>query len=279
MHSSPGPYSQGDGESRKIVEDYELFDSRGALKTHVVLATYEAVAGNARVFRKVDRWDCLVVDEGQRLKAGPDSQLYGAIASLRVAQRVLLTGTPLNNNIKERKSSNSFSYRLHVKSARAHLTTPRRTVFNLLAFISALGFLSRRFFSWQLAHSRMQTRTSMTTSTSSCRSMPSSRQSASRRFAACSSLISCAAPRRRRSICRRSCVLFRPPSRCAALTFLYRPQIEVVVPVSMTVLQRGLYRSILERNAAAIRSIVQSSSSRAKPTKGKKTGSFVCVAL
>jgi SNF2 family DNA or RNA helicase len=70
-----------------------------------VLATYEAVQGNARVFRRVDRWDCLVVDEGQRLKGGKDSQLYNAIASLRIAQRVILSGTPLNNNLRERECS------------------------------------------------------------------------------------------------------------------------------------------------------------------------------
>lgn len=49
----------------------------------------------------------------------------------------------------------------------------------------------------------------------------------------------------------------------------------------MTVLQRGLYRNILERNAAAIRTIVQASgsSSRNQPTKNKKSGSFLCVPL
>jgi hypothetical protein len=55
-------------------------------KTHVVLATYEALQGNGAVFRRVPRWDCLVVDEGQRLKGGK--------ASLR-SRKLLLRGVPM----------------------------------------------------------------------------------------------------------------------------------------------------------------------------------------
>ncbi|GAA6047763.1 hypothetical protein JCM3770_001766 [Rhodotorula araucariae] len=205
------PYN-GDGESRKIVEDYELFDAHGSLKTHVVLATYEAVAGNARVFRKVDRWDCLVVDEGQRLKAGPDSQLYGAIASLRVAQRVILSGTPLNNNIKE--------------------------LFNLLAFINPDEYDDIDALVEQYAE---------------------------------------LTPARVDEIRKMLQPYFL--RRTKDLVLKLPPLLELVVPVSMTVLQRRIYRGILERNAAVIRSIVQtSSSSRTKPSKGKK-GSFTNILM
>uniref|UniRef100_A0A0K3CFQ2 BY PROTMAP: gi/472581396/gb/EMS19135.1/ chromatin remodeling complex subunit, Chd3 [Rhodosporidium toruloides NP11] n=1 Tax=Rhodotorula toruloides TaxID=5286 RepID=A0A0K3CFQ2_RHOTO len=197
------PYN-GDGESRKIIEDYELFDSRGSLKTHVVLATYEAVQGNARVFRRVDRWDCLVVDEGQRLKSGKDSQLYNAIASLRIAQRVILSGTPLNNNLRE--------------------------LFNLLAFINPTDFtdveaLTRRFV--ELTPELVEEVREM----------------------------------------------LKPYflRRTKDLVLNLPPLLEVVVPVSMTVLQRQIYRGILERNAGAIRSIVQksgtSTNGRTKPKK------------
>ncbi|GEM09221.1 chromatin remodeling complex subunit, Chd3 [Rhodotorula toruloides] len=197
------PYN-GDGESRKIIEDYELFDSSGSLKTHVVLATYEAVQGNARVFRRVDRWDCLVVDEGQRLKSGKDSQLYNAITSLRIAQRVILSGTPLNNNLRE--------------------------LFNLLAFINPTEFTDI--------------------------------EALTRRFAELTpELVEDIREMLKPYFLRRT----------KDLVLNLPPLLEVVVPVSMTVLQRQIYRGILERNAGAIRSIVQKSGTsthgRAKPKK------------
>lgn len=79
------------------------------MSSDVVLATYEAIANNISVFRKVARWDCLVVDEGQRLKGGrlsaskefPGKSLYEALQTLNVSHRILLTGTPLNNTIVE----------------------------------------------------------------------------------------------------------------------------------------------------------------------------------
>jgi SNF2 family DNA or RNA helicase len=70
-----------------------MFEPNGSLKTHVVLATYEALQGNGAVFRRVPRWDCLVVDEGQRLKGGKASQLYSVIDTLRIGHRVILSGT------------------------------------------------------------------------------------------------------------------------------------------------------------------------------------------
>lgn len=73
----------------------------------------------------------------------------------------------------------------------------------------------------------------------------------------------------------------RAKSRRAAVRELMasHSQLEVVVPVSMTVLQRKIYRGILERNAGAIRSIVQksgtSTNGRAKPKKSN----FRCARL
>lgn len=106
------PYS-GDVDSRRIIEEFELFDASGALKTReslallaladrllirflsstdVVLATYEALEKNIHVFRNVQRWDCLVVDEGQRLKSGPGGHLWDALETLNINHRVLLSG-------------------------------------------------------------------------------------------------------------------------------------------------------------------------------------------
>lgn len=95
------PYA-GSHVNLEIIEQFELFDSSGkTLRTHVVLSTYETVARNVVVLRKVVRWDVVVVDEGQRLKSGPKGLLFAALSTLNIGQRILLTGTPLNNNITE----------------------------------------------------------------------------------------------------------------------------------------------------------------------------------
>lgn len=45
-------------------------------------------------------WECLIVDEGQRLK-NDGSSLYKALSGFRIKHKVLLTGTPLQNNPRE----------------------------------------------------------------------------------------------------------------------------------------------------------------------------------
>ena len=92
-----------------------------------MLATYEALEKNIHVFRNVQRWDCLVVDEGQRLKAGEGNALHDALKTLVISHRILLSGTPLNNNIVELFNLLSFigmSSSLSASSTRADLFLP-----------------------------------------------------------------------------------------------------------------------------------------------------------
>ncbi|PYH90192.1 hypothetical protein BO71DRAFT_444079 [Aspergillus ellipticus CBS 707.79] len=92
----------GSAFSRKLAQDYEMFaDDDPGLRCHVVVASYETMVDDAsrRVLSKVP-WAGLVVDEGQRLK-NDKSQLYDALSRLRFPFKILLTGTPLQNNIRE----------------------------------------------------------------------------------------------------------------------------------------------------------------------------------
>lgn len=95
----------GSKKSRNIIEEYELFTggpvSEQKLRCHVVLTTYETLEKNQNVFKRVQRWEALVVDEAQRLKAGSKGLLWKALRQLRIANTVLLTGTPVNNNLDE----------------------------------------------------------------------------------------------------------------------------------------------------------------------------------
>ena len=75
---------------------YELFTagavSEQKLRAHVVLTTYESLAGGLNVFKRVPRWESLVVDEAQRLKAGATGLLWKALREVRIGHTVLLTG-------------------------------------------------------------------------------------------------------------------------------------------------------------------------------------------
>jgi len=45
-------------------------------------------------------WEALIIDEGHRLKC-KTSKLFEALQTLRTSFRLLLTGTPLQNNLEE----------------------------------------------------------------------------------------------------------------------------------------------------------------------------------
>ena len=63
----------GDAESRKIIAKYELLAGDN-LRAHVVVTTFEVFTNNRAIFAKVPRFDCMVIDEGQRLKGGEDGK-------------------------------------------------------------------------------------------------------------------------------------------------------------------------------------------------------------
>jgi chromodomain-helicase-DNA-binding protein 4 len=110
----------GSEKARTLAHDYELFphedevertdqkdrkrsrsDAPKDIKAHVVIASYESIVEEKahRSLQKVP-WAGLIVDEGQRLKSDK-TQMYDALSKLRIQFRVLLTGTPLQNNARE----------------------------------------------------------------------------------------------------------------------------------------------------------------------------------
>ncbi len=92
----------GSAEARKLALKHELYPGGGKdLRCHVVVTSYDAAQDDdfRKVFRGVS-WAGLVVDEGQRLK-NDKNILYGALNALQASFRVLLTGTPLQNNPRE----------------------------------------------------------------------------------------------------------------------------------------------------------------------------------
>ncbi|KAK0635561.1 PHD/FYVE-zinc-finger like domain-containing protein [Bombardia bombarda] len=92
----------GGKASQSLALNYELFpnDSRD-LKAHVVIMSYDSAKDpETRSRFSTTKWAGLVVDEAQALK-NDENGLYKALSSLRIQFKLLLTGTPLQNNKRE----------------------------------------------------------------------------------------------------------------------------------------------------------------------------------
>jgi superfamily II DNA or RNA helicase len=92
----------GSSFARQLAHKYEMFNEGSRdLRCHVVVTSYETMSDDAsrRVLAKIP-WAGLVVDEGQRLK-NDKSRLYESLSRIRFPSKILLTGTPLQNNIRE----------------------------------------------------------------------------------------------------------------------------------------------------------------------------------
>ena len=178
----------GSKESRGLAYRYELFpEGSKDVRCHVVVTSYDAAADeNCRKFFRSVPWQGLVVDEGQRLK-NDKNLLYAALGALKVPFRVLLTGTPLQNNTRE--------------------------LFNLLHFLDDsfdAAALEERFV--DLDQDKINELHDMI-----------------RPF-------------------------FLRRTKAQVLTFL-PPMAQIIVPVSMTIVQKKLYRTILAKNPDLMKAI------------------------
>ncbi|KAJ6126789.1 hypothetical protein N7523_002401 [Penicillium sp. IBT 18751x] len=180
----------GSRYSRQMARDYEMFPRGGKnLHCHVVIASYESMIDDdtTRVLNKVP-WAGLVVDEGQRLK-NDRSQLYEKLCRMKFGFKLLLTGTPLQNNIRE--------------------------LFNLLQFLDR----DKNAEKLEEEYSSLD----------------------SEKIRALHELIR---------------PFFLRRTKAEVLPFL-PPMVQIIVPVSMSLVQKKLYKSILGKNPQLIRAIVK----------------------
>ncbi|PVV02695.1 hypothetical protein BB560_002847 [Smittium megazygosporum] len=100
----------GSKESREILANHLLFRQSSAdigsgldLQCHAVVTSYETII-NVKALHVLQRfkgaWQCMIIDEGHRLK-NDSSKSFLTLQELNCRHRILLTGTPLQNNIRE----------------------------------------------------------------------------------------------------------------------------------------------------------------------------------
>ena len=81
------------------IREHEWSHPNGKLKFNTILTTYEILLKDKDFLKSVS-WAVLVVDEAHRLK-NDDSCLYQTLVEFHTHHRLLITGTPLQNSLKE----------------------------------------------------------------------------------------------------------------------------------------------------------------------------------
>ncbi|KAK4755859.1 hypothetical protein SAY87_009616 [Trapa incisa] len=105
----------GPAKAREIIQEHEFFYASSGVKLRagrgvgqkrqqmikfdVLLTTYEMINLDTRSLKGI-KWQCMIVDEGHRLK-NKESKLFSSLKQFSTRHRVLLTGTPLQNNLDE----------------------------------------------------------------------------------------------------------------------------------------------------------------------------------
>eukprot|EP00850_Spirogloea_muscicola_P013538 SM000092S24506 [mRNA] locus=s92:280974:290959:- [translate_table: standard] len=91
----------GSRASREVAQTYEFWnEGRGRkIRFNALLTTYEVILKDHAVLSNI-KWNYLMVDEAHRLK-NSEAALYTTLMDFSCKNKVLITGTPLQNSVEE----------------------------------------------------------------------------------------------------------------------------------------------------------------------------------
>lgn len=92
----------GSQQDRDLIAEYELFykpPRQNIPKFQVLLTNIETVLKSQEIIQKI-QWNLVIIDEAHRLK-NLNSKIYSVMFSLQMDHVLLMTGTPIQNNVDE----------------------------------------------------------------------------------------------------------------------------------------------------------------------------------
>ena len=99
----------GSTPSRQLLQDYEFYfkpealrgetKQKNVVKFNALITTYEVLLSDVQLFCQF-KWRSCIIDEAHRLK-NKNCKLMEGLRYMDVEHKVLLTGTPLQNNVEE----------------------------------------------------------------------------------------------------------------------------------------------------------------------------------
>ncbi|KAI8614583.1 P-loop containing nucleoside triphosphate hydrolase protein [Chytriomyces sp. MP71] len=95
----------GSKTDRQMIREYEIFRPKSSSSTlryrfHVLLSSYESMMQESQLFKEIP-FAVLVCDEGHRLKNDESRTFRQLMNNITVQHKVVLSGTPLQNNMRE----------------------------------------------------------------------------------------------------------------------------------------------------------------------------------